>query len=155
MRKVAVISMLLTFIGINFCFSQIKADDVTGLWATYDDKTHEQRSQVQIFKENGKYFGKIVWLKEAIVNGKPATDSKNPDVAKQKLPLNGLQLISNFVFEDDEWVSGNIYDPNNGKTYSCKMWFSKNNKNVLHVKGFIGVSLIGREVTWTREYKQK
>ncbi|MBU8893248.1 MAG: DUF2147 domain-containing protein, partial [Bacteroidales bacterium] len=46
-----------------------------------------------------------------------------------------------------------IYDPKEGKTYKCFMWFEDGDDKILHVKGFIGFSLLGREVEWTREEK--
>jgi uncharacterized protein (DUF2147 family) len=55
--------------------------------------------------------------------------------------------------EDKKWVNGTIYDPKNGKTYKCYMWFDEGNDKILHVKGFIGFSMLGREVEWVREDK--
>lgn len=45
--------------------------------------------------------------------------------------------------------SGEILDPENGKTYKCKMTLSPNG-NELEVRGFIGFSLLGRSQTWKR-----
>jgi uncharacterized protein (DUF2147 family) len=130
-----------------------KAEDIAGIWLTKNDKG-ELSSQVQIWQaSNGKIYGKIVWLFQPNENGKPKLDKNNPDEKARTRPLLGLQLLNHFVFEDKEWSGGKIYDPKNGKTYSCVMWFDGNDKNTLHVKGFIGVSLIGREVVWTREAK--
>ncbi|MDY0335364.1 MAG: DUF2147 domain-containing protein, partial [Bacteroidales bacterium] len=75
----------------------------------------------------------------------------NPDTTLQKRPLMGLQLLSGFVFDgDDEWESGKIYDPKSGKTYSCYMEFTDKSKNKLKVRGYIGISLLGRTTYWTR-----
>ena len=48
----------------------------------------------------------------------------------------------------DEWINGRILDPNSGKEYSCKMKLK--DKNTLEVRGFMGVSLLGRTQTWYR-----
>ncbi|HEV8261332.1 MAG TPA: DUF2147 domain-containing protein, partial [Burkholderiales bacterium] len=48
------------------------------------------------------------------------------------------------------WAGGEILDPHNGKTYQCKMTLSGDGKS-LNVRGFIGISLIGRSQTWWRE----
>ena len=63
----------------------------------------------------------------------------------------GLTLLEGFKYDEDdnEWNSGTIYDPKSGNTYKCYMWLDKN-QNVLNVKGYIGVSIIGRKVSWTR-----
>ena len=53
--------------------------------------------------------------------------------------------------KDKEWVDGTIYDPKNGKTYKCFIWFEEDDDITLHVKGFIGFALLGREVEWKRE----
>lgn len=132
-------------------FSQ-DADKVVGYWLTqYKD------SQVKIFKAtNGKYYGEVKWLeKPNNDDGTPRLDKENEDEKLRTRPILGLRLLNGFEYDekDQEWVEGTIYDPKNGKTYSCFMWFDDGDDNTLHVKGFIGFSLLGREVEWTREDK--
>ncbi len=132
-------------------FSQ-DADKVVGYWLTqYKD------SQVKIFKAtNGKYYGEVKWLeKPNNDDGTPRLDKENEDEELRTRPILGLRLLNGFEYDakDQEWVEGTIYDPKNGKTYSCYMWFDEGDDNTLHVKGFIGISLLGREVEWTREDK--
>ncbi|MBN2638696.1 MAG: DUF2147 domain-containing protein [Bacteroidales bacterium] len=129
----------------------IKANDIVGLWLTQDKDSH-----VEIYKEGDKYFGKIVWLKDPNDDktGKPKLDDKNPDPALQSRPVLGLNLLKDFVFDDDEWNDGKIYDPKSGKTYSCYMEFpDSDNKNRLKIRGYVGISLLGRTVYWTRVQK--
>lgn len=57
--------------------------------------------------------------------------------------LNGLKKT-----EANMWEGGKILDPQNGNVYSCKMWI--NDEDDLVVRGFIGISLIGRSQTWER-----
>ena len=60
-----------------------------------------------------------------------------------------IVVLEGFEFQgDDEWEEGTIYDPNNGKTYSCII--TMEDKETIEVRGFIGFSLIGRTVVWTR-----
>jgi len=63
--------------------------------------------------------------------------------------LLGLQILKNFVYDaqDKEWEDGTIYDPKNGKTYSCIMTLSGNN---LNVRGYVGISMLGRTGVWTK-----
>jgi uncharacterized protein (DUF2147 family) len=62
----------------------------------------------------------------------------------------GLVNMWGFKYSDNnEWTGGKIYDPKNGKTYSCKI--SMENNNSINVRGYIGVSLIGRTDKWTRQ----
>ena len=106
-------------------------------------------SKIQIYKaKDGKFYGKIVWLKVTEENGKPRTDSKNPDKAKQSAPLLGLLILNGFKKESEAlYDEGTIYDPKNGKTYSCKI---TNEDGKLNVRGYVGFSIIGRTTVWTK-----
>jgi uncharacterized protein (DUF2147 family) len=124
-------------------------DKVLGVWIT-----QEGDSKVTITQDDsGKFNGEITWLKNPKNDqGKPKVDDKNPNKKLQSRPIVGLNLLQGFVYNKskDEWVDGTIYDPNNGKTYKCLMWFGED-PNKLSVKGYIGFSIIGREVVWTRD----
>jgi len=136
---------------MNLQAQAVKADDIVGLWLTQDNDSH-----VQITKENGKYFGKIVWLETPIdsITGKPKVDDKNPNPALLNRPVLGMNLLSDFVFDSDEWNDGKIYDPKSGKTYSCYIQFpDENNIDRVKIRGYVGLSLFGRTVYWTRVKK--
>jgi uncharacterized protein (DUF2147 family) len=80
-------------------------------------------------------------------------DINNPDPDKRDRALVGLIFCKGFVFDEEkaQWTAGTIYDPDNGKTYDCYMWFEEGNTDILHVKGYIlGMKFAGREVEWTR-----
>ena len=140
---------LLFFLLPVSAFSQIQADDVRGFWYT-----EEKDAKIKIFRAtNGKYYGKITWMETPNEeDGTPKLDVENPKSELQKKPIMGLMLLKGFSFNstENEWENGTIYDPNNGNTYKCMMWFDGNDKDVLRVKGYVGFSLIGREVAWTR-----
>ena len=128
--------------------AQIKGDDILGVWLNEDKDAH-----TKIENRGGKYFGNIIWLKNPNEEdtGLPKLDDENPDVELQKRPVMGLELLTGFEFdEDDEWEDGDIYDPKSGKTYSCYMKFTDDTKNELKVRGYIGISLLGRTTYWTR-----
>jgi uncharacterized protein (DUF2147 family) len=138
-------ALLLPIIFINKnSLAQAKADDIVGIWQT----SGKEPAKIQIYKSGQKYFGKIAWLKNPLENGKPKMDENNPDKSKRSQKIIGLVILSDFKFDDDEWDQGKIYDPENGKTYSCIL--SLKDKNSLKVRGFIGVSLLGRTETWTK-----
>ena len=129
-----------------------KADDVLGVWFN-----GEKDAQIEIFKCGGKYCGKIVWLKDPNypegskdgIPGTPKIDHHNPDPAHRKDPIIELQIVHEFVFAgEDRWKDGRVYDPKNGKTYSGKMTLVSPRQ--LDLRGYIGISLIGRTATWTR-----
>lgn len=133
--------------GSLFAVAQTaEADRVIGNWLVQDKK-----AKIQIFKRSNQYFGKIVWLKEPNdAQGKPKLDKENPEENQRMSPLIGLEMLREFVYDEDlVWEDGEIYDPKNGKTYSCKMTMTEDGKT-LDVRGYIGISLLGRTQIWTR-----
>lgn len=143
-------SLLLIFVamwaGINASAQTHKPDDILGTWLN-----QEATGKVTLYKENGKYFGKVVWLREPNdkETGLPRTDKLNPDVKLQAAPLIGLINLKNFTFDGkEEWSGGTIYDPKNGKTYKCYIQFDGPAK--LKIRGYMGVSLLGRNTYWTK-----
>jgi uncharacterized protein (DUF2147 family) len=133
-----------------------EGDAILGLWAT-DPEGGGGEAHVEIFKSEGKYHGKIIWLARPVYEagdpdgpeGQPKTDTENADPARRQDPVVGLLIVKDFVYKGDgEWHKGTIYDPDNGKTYKCKVRFGDDGE--LNVRGFIGVSLIGRTSRWTR-----
>ncbi len=141
--------LLIIFFQVNKTYAQADADKILGFWYTENKK-----GKVEIYKKDGKYHGKIVSLKDPIDpdTKKPKVDKHNPDPSKRNNPLIGTNIIKNFEFKGGYWQNGTIYDPENGKEYSCFMEFEdpKNDKK-LKVKGYIGFSFIGRTTYWTRD----
>jgi uncharacterized protein (DUF2147 family) len=145
----SVIAMIALAFGAQ---AQNNADDVVGTWLN-----GEGTGKIEIYKTvAGTYAGKIVWLKEPIdpETGKPKLDKRNPDKTKQTVATLGLINMKGFKFDTDDknWTGGTIYDPKKGKTYSCKITMT--NKNSIDVRGYIGISLLGRTDTWTKEVKK-
>ena len=141
LRKTSLFILLLVF--STQVFAQ-KKDDILGKWI---DPSGE--GQIEIYRKGDKYFGKLVWLKEPNnEKGKPKTDEKNPTESLSSKPILGLEILKNFKFDEDVWNDGTIYDPKSGKTYSCKL--TMKNVNLLSIRGYIGVSLIGRTAVFKR-----
>ncbi|RYD52573.1 MAG: DUF2147 domain-containing protein [Sphingobacteriales bacterium] len=129
--------------GLAFT-AQAQKDQIEGLWYNA-----EKTAKVNIFKaKDAKFYGNIVWLKEPTENGKPKTDQKNPKESLRNTPILNLQILRHFEKDGDNgYEDGEIYDPKNGKTYSCKI---THKGNTLDVRGYVGISLLGRTTTWTR-----
>lgn len=128
------------------------ADDIVGVWFN-----GEKDAQIEIFKCGEKYCGKIIWLKEPNypdgskegIPGTPKIDHHNPDPGHRKDPIMGLQIVRDFDFAGENlWKDGKVYDPKNGKIYKGKMTLVSPAQ--LDLRGYIGISLIGRTTTWTR-----
>ena len=81
--------------------------------------------------------------------GEPRVDKNNPDESLRNTPLRGYRILKDFVYAgEDEWSEGTIYDPENGNTYSCSIKMT--DENTLDIRGYIGVSALGRTDIWKR-----
>lgn len=119
-----------------------------GYWRTVDDETGNTRSVVHITVKDGVATGTIVQLYR-----QPGEDH-DPDCTACKGELNGkkvigLDILTGMNGDGTEWDGGNIMDPNNGKTYGCKIEEQDGDKK-LKVRGFLGISLLGRTQYWYR-----
>ena len=120
------------------------SDPIERLWLN-----EEKTAKIQVYKAtDGKYYGKIVWLKEPLRDGKPKIDMNNPKNEHKNDPIMGLLILKGFKKSGTTgYEDGTIYDPKNGKTYSCKITY-KGDK--LDVRGYFGFSLLGRTTVWTK-----
>ncbi len=115
-----------------------------GVWTN-----QEKEARFEIYKCGDKMCGKIIWLMEPNRDGKPKTDINNPDKKLKSQPVLGMVFLKGFEYdEDNKWDDGTIYDPKSGKTYSSYMKMI--NQNQIEVKGYIGISVIGRSQIWNR-----
>lgn len=139
---------LIIFILTVCFFTSLNAQSIIGEWETYDDESGKKTSVVEIYKENNKYFGKIVNLYEDPKDPKDSVCEECKGENRDK-PVIGLIIIENLKKEEDEFNSGTILDPKNGKTYKCQIELIENNK--LKLRGYIGISLFGRTQYWIRK----
>jgi uncharacterized protein (DUF2147 family) len=122
---------------------------ITGVW--YNSA---KSGKIEIIEQDNEYTGKIIWIDEPLSEetGKPKVDESNPKKENQNNPIIGLPVLKNFVYEgESKYTGGTVYDPENGKTYKCKMTLIDDNN--LDVRGYLGFSFIGRTENWTRASK--
>lgn len=126
-------------------FAQNDKKAVEGIWMVED-----KDAKVKIYPCADGYCGKIIWLEEPRTDsGKIRTDENNPDPELRDRTLKGLKILSGLEYSGDKvWEDGEIYDPENGKTYSCYVEIQENGK--LEVRGYIGFSLVGRSEMWQK-----
>ncbi len=146
-KQLTRISLVLTLLLSGLLtFAQSKsADALLGRWLNEDKDAH-----IEIYKDAGKYFGKLVWLKNPIDDetGKAKLDKHNSDESLRSRPVQDLVILKDFVFDgEDTWDEGTIYDPKNGKTYDCYIEYADD--TTLKIRGYIGFSWIGRNTYWT------
>ena len=125
----------------------VKAQSCVGTWITIDDETGKKKSKVELYKKDGKLYGKIVYLypregREENPKCKKCTDDR------KNQPLMGLQIVRGLEWDGGEWEDGTICDPENGKVYTCAMWLDSDNKDRLNVRGYMGPFF--RTQTWIR-----
>ncbi|RZM27135.1 MAG: DUF2147 domain-containing protein [Pedobacter sp.] len=136
--------LLVLLTSLSFSSIAQNKDAIVGKWINSTAEAH-----IDISKRNDKYYGKIVWIKDPKgTEGKVKTDLKNPDPNLRKRTILGMEILKDFVYDDGKWTDGSIYDPKSGKTYSCNMTIKDNGQ--LSMRGYIGISLIGRSETWKR-----
>ena len=151
MKNILFVLLMSLFISIP-AFSQSGADQLVGNYYVVKEETKSE-SRIQIYKtSDGKYEGKIVWLKfPNHPDGTPKYDEKNPDKELRKVKSDQVVLLKNFTYnqKNDEWDGGQIYDPEEGKTYKCKLKFESPTK--LKVRGYVGIPALGKSMYWTKE----
>lgn len=134
-------------IGILASFSPAEdGDRLIGVWEPSNGK-----ARVKVEKIAGKYYGKIVWLREPIdpQTKLPKVDKNNPDVNMRSVPLKGYRILKDFVYKgSNEWSDGTIYDPENGSIYNCII--KMKDANTLDIRGYIGIQTFGRTDVWKR-----
>ena len=134
--------LFLSLITLFILTISVKAQqEYLGKWLSPSKK-----GVVETYLQGNKLFGKLVWVQSE------RKDIYNSDKSLRNREVKGLNLFSNFTWSDNQWVEGKIYDPEGGSTYSCKMWLS-DDKQTLNVRGYIGISIIGRTEKFTRYNK--
>lgn len=124
-------------------------DSPVGTWRTIDDHTGKPKALVQIEQDaTGELSGKVI--KGLAANEQTDRRCTACTDARKDQPIVGMTIINNMKRVGDAWDDGQILDPENGKTYKCKMHL-EDGGNKLVVRGYIGVSLLGRSQTWIRQ----
>lgn len=125
------------------------AGSPVGTWRSIDDKTKQERSIIRITEENGEFKGAVEKIFDQ-PGDDPAHLCKECKDERKDKPIVGMTILWGLKKDGDTWAGGEILDPKNGKIYRCKMTLSGDGKT-LNVRGFIGISLLGRTQTWLRQ----
>lgn len=145
-RRAAATGILLASTTVAFAQGN---DSPIGVWQTIDDHTHQPKALVQISQNaDGTFSGKVI---------KGLSPSDSPDRRctectdeRKDQKILGMTIIRDMKPDGDHWDDGNILDPENGKVYRCKMTLTDGGRKLV-VRGYIGVSLLGRSQTWNRQ----
>ena len=119
-----------------FMVSSFASDAIKGTYWNAEKTAH-----IRMYKaRNGKYYGKVEHLEiPNDKNGKPKTDDKNPNEELRSRSRLGMVIAKAFTWdeEEQEWNDGNIYNPEDGKTYDGYMYFKEGDKDKLYLRGFV------------------
>lgn len=127
------------------------ANDIIGKWLQIDDKTGTSKAVLEIRKEaNDTYTARIIkvtprpgYTPQEKCNSCPAPYTNQPILGMDV--LKGLKYKSENQYDD-----GKVIDPLTGKIYSANARLNPTGKR-LTLRGYIGISLIGRSQTWIRQ----
>jgi uncharacterized protein (DUF2147 family) len=152
LRVMTAWSTMLAVMLITSLVYAADADSILGSW-----NTANMDAKIEIYKCDLEYCGRISYLREPNfppkdkggMAGLPRVDRNNPEAEFRIRPLLGLRLIEGFYYAgNNTWKGGRIYNPEDGRKYKAKITLSQDNR--LKLRGFVGVSLLGRTETWTR-----
>ncbi len=138
---------LLLFVVLGLCAYSQNNQSVVGDWYNA-----EKDAVINIFEaEDQTLSGKIVWmLNPNDENGDPKTDPLNPEKDLRKRSRLGMVMMHNLTYVDNNvWDNGVLYDPKKGKTYTGMITLKDD--NTLDLRGYLGLSFLGRSSTWTRK----
>ncbi len=148
MNKKFLIFYIVCFLTFFSYLAHSETTSPVGLWKTIDDTTGKPSSLIRISEKNGELIAVIV--KDLL----PTAASDNVcDKCEGNLkdkPIIGLTIMDGMKQNGDNYEGGHILDPETGEIYRCKLKLDATS-NKLEVRGFIGVSLLGRTQIWTRE----
>ena len=142
MKRPAIAVLLNALVGVG---TLLAADGVTGTWKTVDEKTGKVLSEVELYDQGGKIFGKITRLTQPNdAQGKPKLCTKCPGEDKDK-PIVGLVILKDLSASGDRYKGGTIMDPEDGKIYKAEVW-TEDGK--LKMRGYLGPFY--RTQTWLK-----
>lgn len=120
-----------------------------GIWRTIDDHTHEAKALIEIAREpSGTLTGRI--LTGLGRNHHPDSRCTACTDERRNQPMQGLTIIRHLQRNGDVWEGGEILDPENGKTYHCRLQLADHGERLI-VRGYLGIPLLGRSQTWIRD----
>lgn len=112
--KKQILLLILSVFSTAFIFA-LDADAILGRYHL------PNQLDIEIFKLEGKYFGKIVGLDG--FDGGQQLDINNPEKALRTEPLLGKTIINNLEYDSsvNQWVDGSMYGPEKGLLFSLKI----------------------------------
>jgi uncharacterized protein (DUF2147 family) len=143
--RVAFAWMLVVSAGAR---AQTNEGSIVGTW-----ESDEEHVRMEYFQDGDHYNGRLLWGNKIVETDGITSkkDAKNPDENLRSRNIIGIVSLTGLKWNGKGYADGRIYDPPSGKTYKCKAWIAGDK---LYVRGFLGVSMMGKTVAWHR-YRSK
>ena len=122
----------------NVLFAQNKPDDIVGFYLNTDPFSGAI-SQVYIYNAgNGTYEGIVIWVNE-----------------ESRKKFEGLVFLKEMTYnaKENEWENGAMLYPGKSGKYKAFMRIEKDGR--LRVRGYWGISMLGKTLFWTRETESR
>jgi len=111
----------------------------------------EHNMVIKFYEHQGKFFGKIIWLKDSIEeSNEPKRDiyNENPKLRSRKVLGSDLILHMEGKRNDTKWTNGSYYYFETGHTYNAQMYLDGDN---LYIKGYWWwFKFLGKTRKWER-----
>ena len=134
----------LTLLCLLF-FAVASSQSILGKWKTIDDETGIEKAIVEIYKKDGKVYGKIIEIFDKSKRSLPCKFCEGNDYNK---PILGLVIIKDMKKKDSMYKGGTITNPEDGNVYACRLKLVEDNPNRLQVRGYI--AFFYRTQYWVR-----
>jgi uncharacterized protein (DUF2147 family) len=142
-------ALLGVLLGISVAVGPAHAQDLgspVGEWRTIDDNTGKPRAVVKIFERSGLLYGIV---ERPLEEHPQITKCDACEDDRRGKTILGMEIIRGLHADGDQWDGGTILDPETGKVYRCKLSLKDGGRR-LAVRGYLGISLLGRTQTWER-----
>ncbi len=144
----AAIGILVAAALVPATSAQAASADPTGIWRKSEQGERPGKFEIYRCGSGKRYLcAKIVWLKDPLYKGKPLHDIRNENPRMRDRPILGLPIMQGLVPSGANQWKGNIYNPEDGNTYSVTLTLVS--RNQIHIRGCKGWILCG-ERTWLR-----
>jgi uncharacterized protein (DUF2147 family) len=132
----------IALLGCTAAASADVREAVFGRWA-------DERSILEVSEHDGYLGARVIAMNDPVYRegeaygpvGAARRDDLNPDENKREQLILGIELLSEYRFENDRW-QGQIYDAESGNVYSSNMRVSRS--GALQIRGYIGIPMFGR-----------
>ena len=119
-------------------------DPIEGLWKTVYEENNEPSSFIRLQVKNGELTGTIVKLFDF---DDDFLCARCPGEKKDQ-PIVGMDLVYGLTQEDDMWTGGLLINPQNGKTYRCRLYLEDD--DTINLRGYFFIPAIGKTIKWYR-----